>query len=80
MHYFSWSGGLSAVSTKSALGLVTSNLCLCFCISAMKHRCTFFHAQWDQYRFHKKRTGTRYVELVVLHPVGSAGHVVHSGA
>jgi hypothetical protein len=35
---------------------------------------------WDRYRFHNKRTGTRYAELVFLHPVGYAGHVVHSGA
>jgi hypothetical protein len=32
---------------------------------------------WDQYGFDRKRIRTRYVELVFLHPVGSAGHVVH---
>jgi hypothetical protein len=32
---------------------------------------------WDLYGFHKKRTGTRYVELVFLHLVGSIGHLVH---
>jgi hypothetical protein len=33
--------------------------------------------EWAWCRFHKKRVGTRYVELVISHPVGSAGHVVH---
>jgi hypothetical protein len=28
----------------------------------------------------KKRARTRYAELVFLHPVGSAGHVMYSGA
>jgi hypothetical protein len=29
MHYYSWSEGPEAVSTKSALGHVMSNLCSC---------------------------------------------------
>jgi hypothetical protein len=36
--------------------------------------------RWDRYGFDKKRVRTRYGELVFLHLVGSAGHVVHSGA
>jgi hypothetical protein len=35
---------------------------------------------WDQYGFHKKCVGTRYAKLIFLHPVGCAGHVVHSVA
>jgi hypothetical protein len=30
--------------------------------------------------FHEKGIGTRYAEHVFLHPVESAGHVVHFGA
>jgi hypothetical protein len=39
----------------------------------------FFMLGWDWYGFNKKRTGTRYTELMFLHLEGSAGHVVHSG-
>jgi hypothetical protein len=35
---------------------------------------------WDQYGYHKQRTETHYVKLMFLHPAGSLGHVVHSGA
>jgi hypothetical protein len=36
----------------------------------------FFMLWWDRYRFHEKRIGTSYAELVFLHPVGFAGHVL----
>jgi hypothetical protein len=36
--------------------------------------------RWAQCGFHKKCVRTRYTELVFLHPVGFASHVVHSGA
>jgi hypothetical protein len=40
----------------------------------------FFFLWWDWYGFNKKRAETRFAELQFLHPVGSMGHVVHSGA
>jgi hypothetical protein len=39
----------------------------------------FMHG-WDWYKYDKKRTGAHYAELVFLHPVTYADHVVHSGA
>jgi hypothetical protein len=40
----------------------------------------FFILGWDQYGFDKKRVETHYTDLVFLHPVGSTGLVVYSGA
>jgi hypothetical protein len=38
-----------------------------------------FMLGWDQYEFNKKHAKIRYAKLLFLHPVGSVGHVVHSG-
>jgi hypothetical protein len=40
----------------------------------------FFMLGWARCDFDKKRTRTRYVELVFSHLVGYAGHVLHSSA
>jgi hypothetical protein len=37
----------------------------------------YFKLEWAQRSFHRMPAGTRYTELVFLHPVGSAGHVLH---
>jgi hypothetical protein len=34
----------------------------------------------DRFGFNKKRAGRRYAELLFLYPMGSAGHIVYSGA
>jgi hypothetical protein len=40
----------------------------------------FFMLLWDRYGFDNERARTRYAELLFLHPMGSMGHLVHSGA
>jgi hypothetical protein len=44
----------------------------------MKSQGTIFHAWIGPLWFLKKPRGTRYAELVFLHLMGYAGHVVHS--
>jgi hypothetical protein len=47
----------------------------------VNRRLTSFLARVGPVHFRsKKRAVTRHTDLEFLHPVGSAGHVVHSGA
>jgi hypothetical protein len=88
--YFSCSGGPSVISIRSAPGHVPLNLCFCiwwdlwvtvhFGASGLQNiDALFFKIGWGQGGIYRKRVGTRYVELVLLHSVGFAGHVVDSG-
>jgi hypothetical protein len=52
-----------------------------FCVSGARNvDALFFMIQWNWFRFHKMRIGTRYAELVFLHLVGSVRLVVNSSA
>jgi hypothetical protein len=90
-YYFSRSCGTGTDSIKAhqdtlcqtcvfASGGISGSLSAFWCVRSMKRRRTIFMIQWDQYGFDKEHTRTRYIDLVFLHPVGSAGHVMHSGA
>jgi hypothetical protein len=50
------------------------------CIRGVNRQHTIFHARVGLVRIRQKRALTPYAELMFLHPVGSVGHVVHSGA
>jgi hypothetical protein len=92
MHYFSCSGGTGRDLTKSASGHITSNLCSCihwdtqvtYCISVHPGRETSTHyfscSVGTGMDLTKSASGHVIPNLCFLHPMGSAGNVVHSDA
>jgi hypothetical protein len=61
--------------------VVSTGLVMHFGVSgAQNDDALFFMLWWDQYVFDKRLTRPCYTELLFLNLVGSAGHVVHSGA
>jgi hypothetical protein len=91
MHYFSCLNGSGAGPTKSTMGHVVLNLCFCiqwdlwiiecFLVCLARETSTHYFSYSGQPSTDiKKRTRTHYTELVFLHLVGSAGHVVRFGA
>jgi hypothetical protein len=59
----------------------TVGLVLHSCASRARNIDTlYFLLGWYRYVFDKYHVGISYANLVFLHPVGFAGHVVHFGA
>jgi hypothetical protein len=85
VHYFSSSGEPGAVSRKTALGQVTSNLCFLHPVGSAGHvvhfgasgaqnvDALFFMFGWARCGFHIKRTATFYTELVFFALCGICG-------
>jgi hypothetical protein len=90
-HYFPCSGGPGEVSTKSAQDTLCRTCvfascgicgsCSAFrCVLGVKRLRTIFQARVGPVRIRQKRVGIGCAELEILHPIGSAGQVVHSDA
>jgi hypothetical protein len=91
-HCLSYTGGPVAVSIKITPGTRYAELIFLHPVELRVTSCNLVHPEhetstqlvfmraWDWYGFGKKRAEIRHAELEFLHPVGSAGHTVHSGA